>query len=85
MLVSYQVLGENSDKACISMFEFNIKKFKINPVNFVIVSQKISSKYQSFSSTTSPNMGEGRNDHPEKMLSVVYEDNLDAEAGSCSF
>ena len=37
-LVSYQILGENQDKACISLFQFDIKKFKINPLNFVIVS-----------------------------------------------
>lgn len=44
MLVSYQQLGENNDRICISMFEFNIRRFKINPKNFVIVSQKLNTK-----------------------------------------
>lgn len=56
MLVSYQILGENQDKACISMMEIDIETFTINPVNFVVISQKINknaNKYSSFSSMNS--------------------------------
>jgi hypothetical protein len=91
MLVSYQMLGENNDKACMTMFEFDIQKFKINPLNFVIVSQKInknaSNKYLSFSSLNSAQHGVEfyKPDHAARMLSVVPEGNLDEEAGSASF
>jgi hypothetical protein len=39
MLVSYQVV--NDERATISMFEYDEKRQCINPLNFVIVSQKI--------------------------------------------
>ena len=38
MLVSYQVIKE---KATISIFEYDEEKQSINPVNFLIISQKV--------------------------------------------
>lgn len=39
MLVSYQII--NDERATISIFEYSDEKQQINPLNFVIVSQKI--------------------------------------------
>jgi hypothetical protein len=39
MLVSYQII--NDEKATISMFEYDEERLCINPLNFVIISQKI--------------------------------------------
>ena len=44
MLVSYQKVGANDDKASISMFEYDEIKGCIKPLNFVIVTQKINAK-----------------------------------------
>lgn len=41
MLVSYQLLGQKQDTACISMFEFDEDNSAIIPDNFVIITQKI--------------------------------------------
>ena len=56
MLVSYQVTGLNKDWACISLFEFDVHENSINPMNFIIISQKIGkadSAKASFSSMNS--------------------------------
>ena len=39
MLVNYQIVNE--ERATISMFEYDEEKQQINPLNFIIVSQKI--------------------------------------------
>ena len=39
MLVSYQVI--NDEKATISLFEYDEEKKSINPLNFIVISQKI--------------------------------------------
>jgi hypothetical protein len=91
MLVSYQVLGEKQDKACISLFEFDMDNFEINPVNFVIISQRINTTAKkgvannySFSSHNSANQEKVMQPEPPmRTLSVVAED--ENEAGSYSF
>ena len=58
MLVSYQVTGLNKDRASISLFEFNEEQSKIDPSNFIIISQsinKVDSAKISFSSMNSQN------------------------------
>jgi len=55
MLVSYQVLGEKRDKATISLLEIDQHTFTINPINFVIISQKINKHATKFSSFGSAN------------------------------
>lgn len=45
MLVSYMVLGSKSDRACISMFEYDVKENAINPNNFIIITQKINKEH----------------------------------------
>ena len=41
MLVSYQIVGTNDEKASISLFEYDEVKGCIKPLNFVILTQKI--------------------------------------------
>jgi hypothetical protein len=44
MLLNYQVIGQNHDRACISIFEFDDKKCCINPNNFIVITQAIPKK-----------------------------------------
>lgn len=44
MLVSYQITGVNKDKATISLFEFDDKKNRIVPSNFIIITQNLGDK-----------------------------------------
>lgn len=58
MLVSYQVAGLNKDRAAITLFEFDQEQSKIDPSNFIIISQsigKVDSAKISFSSMNSQN------------------------------
>ena len=46
MMMSYDIVGQNQDKACISLFEMDMKSETIDPQNFIIIMQQFDKKAQ---------------------------------------
>mmetsp|Transcript_16326 Transcript_16326/g.27605 ORF Transcript_16326/g.27605 Transcript_16326/m.27605 type:complete len:102 (+) Transcript_16326:2399-2704(+) len=41
LLVSYQMMGQRKNRACISLFEVDVDSCAINPATFLILSQRV--------------------------------------------
>lgn len=81
MLFSYQVIGssEDKEKAVLCLFEYDVEKGCIKPVNFVIISQKIIK-----AKTPHLNINDN-NICMYRTLSAVQEDPDENEVGSFSY